>query len=429
MIHPHPGVAADEVGASPYFTPHAPAPAPLFAGRDRELDLIFGHVRPTQRGNVAVSGALGSGKSSLLRMIADPDTAARNGLDPQQHIVLYVDVQAISPFAHEAFWRRVARLLLRDAQQSAAIDPQTAEQLTAPLRQAGSAGIDLVDVEEFLDELADRDIALVLLLDEFEWALNADAPAEAEACRHFLAQMASLARRTPRTLSLVVATVNPLSDALNAVESWRGSPFSTIFTSIVLKPLRRSEAAWLIARAVACGTPPREADKDLLWAASEGQPAVLQAACQALAEARARGADGTAVRAAVQEAAARARASIMPVQRPAASAPPAPTEPMVPATGLWIDEASGDVVVDGRREDSLTALEYSLLKLLYESPGRLCSKQEIIYEVWGEEAAGDVDDARVEKLISRLRRKIETSPGRPRYVRTVRGRGYRFVAD
>ena len=76
---------------------------------------------------------------------------------------------------------------------------------------------------------------------------------------------------------------------------------------------------------------------------------------------------------------------------------------------------------------SLTALEYNLLRLLFDSPGRLCSKEEIIRHVWGAEVEDEVDDSRVEKLISRLRRKIEPAPSRPRYIRTVRGRGYRLV--
>ena len=410
------------------FTPHTPAPAGLFAGRERELDLIFGHVRPAHRGSVAISGPVGSGKSSVLRMVADPEVGARYGLSDASHLVLYVDVQSISPFGRDAFWRRVARLLRRAAERPAAALARTeAERLTAAL--LSGSPLDLADVEEFLDALSDRDVALVLLLDEFEWALHATIPAEAEACRHFLAQMASLARRTPRTLSLVVATARPLPEALNEVESWRGSPFSTVFTSIVLKPLRPVEAEPLIARAVAAGRPPREGDRDLLWAVSDGQPAILQAACAALADARRHGLDDAAVRSAAQEAAARARAAILPETRPAPAGAAGSPPSSRPAAGLWIDEISGVVVVDGRREDTLTALEFSLLKLLYESPGRLCSKQEIIREVWGVEAADDIDDARVEKLISRLRRKIEASPGRPRYVRTVRGRGYRFVAD
>jgi DNA-binding response OmpR family regulator len=96
-------------------------------------------------------------------------------------------------------------------------------------------------------------------------------------------------------------------------------------------------------------------------------------------------------------------------------------------SGLVIDARSGDVLVNGRRVETLTALEYSLLKLLYDSPGRLCSKDEIIRHVWGDEFLGEVDASRVEKLVSRLRRKIEAVPGRPQYIRTVRGRGYRFV--
>ncbi|MFQ5460178.1 MAG: winged helix-turn-helix domain-containing protein, partial [Anaerolineae bacterium] len=92
--------------------------------------------------------------------------------------------------------------------------------------------------------------------------------------------------------------------------------------------------------------------------------------------------------------------------------------------GVVVDRASGEVYVDGRRVEALTALEYNLLDCLAASPGRLRTKAEIVREVWGEELA---DDSRVEKLISRLRRKVEPVPGRPQYIRTVRGRGYRLV--
>ena len=38
-----------------------------------------------------------------------------------------------------------------------------------------------------------------------------------------------------------------------------------------------------------------------------------------------------------------------------------------------------------------------------------------------------LDDARIEKLVSRLRKKVEPDPNEPRYLLTVRGRGYRLV--
>ncbi len=38
-----------------------------------------------------------------------------------------------------------------------------------------------------------------------------------------------------------------------------------------------------------------------------------------------------------------------------------------------------------------------------------------------------MDDARIEKLVSRLREKLEPNPVEPKYVMTVRGRGYKLV--
>jgi hypothetical protein len=96
--------------------------------------------------------------------------------------------------------------------------------------------------------------------------------------------------------------------------------------------------------------------------------------------------------------------------------------------GVWVDVDAGEAWVDGERVPALTDLEYRLLLLLYGRLGKICDKYQIVEAVWGQDYIDEVDDARVEKLISRLRSKIEHDPANPKYLSTVRGRGYKLAA-
>ncbi len=95
--------------------------------------------------------------------------------------------------------------------------------------------------------------------------------------------------------------------------------------------------------------------------------------------------------------------------------------------GIRLDPDSGEVWVNGRQIPTLTNLEYRLLLLLYGRIGKICTKYEVVEAVWGDEYIDEVDDARIEKLVSRLRQKIEPDPANPRYLQTIRGRGYKLV--
>lgn len=98
-----------------------------------------------------------------------------------------------------------------------------------------------------------------------------------------------------------------------------------------------------------------------------------------------------------------------------------------PAVGLQVDADSGEVWVNGVLTPTLTNLEYRLLLLLYGRLGKIVTKYDVVEAVWGEDYIDEVDDARIEKLVSRLRQKIEPDVANPRYVITVRGRGYKLV--
>jgi hypothetical protein len=97
--------------------------------------------------------------------------------------------------------------------------------------------------------------------------------------------------------------------------------------------------------------------------------------------------------------------------------------------GVRVDVDAGEVWVDGQAVPTLTNLEYRLLLLLYGHMGKICDKYQVVETVWGEEYIEEVDDARIEKLVSRLRQKIEPEPVNPRYLLTVRGRGYKLVGS
>lgn len=78
---------------------------------------------------------------------------------------------------------------------------------------------------------------------------------------------------------------------------------------------------------------------------------------------------------------------------------------------------------DGRRLE-LTATEWHLLELLATRPGRIFTRAEIVDHALGEDYDGF--DRTVDVHIRNLRKKIETDPGLPRLVETVRGLGYRL---
>lgn len=77
---------------------------------------------------------------------------------------------------------------------------------------------------------------------------------------------------------------------------------------------------------------------------------------------------------------------------------------------------------------ALSPKEFSLLAYLYERRGRVCSKDEIGGAVWSEYQSG-VYDYQIENLVRRLRTKIEDDPTNPQLLLTVRGLGYKLVAQ
>jgi len=75
----------------------------------------------------------------------------------------------------------------------------------------------------------------------------------------------------------------------------------------------------------------------------------------------------------------------------------------------------------------LTLMESEFLRHLVRSDGRVVSRKEILEEVWG--LHEDTDTRAIDNFIVRLRRYIEDDPAQPRHLLTVRGVGYRFVAN
>jgi DNA-binding response OmpR family regulator len=93
---------------------------------------------------------------------------------------------------------------------------------------------------------------------------------------------------------------------------------------------------------------------------------------------------------------------------------------------LALDFARHEVVVDGA-PIHLTQTEFQVLSLLAREPGRVITRRQIMEELWRSTHIGDQRAAYVH--ISNLRHKLERDPARPERIVTVRGVGYKLVAD
>ena len=113
---------------------------------------------------------------------------------------------------------------------------------------------------------------------------------------------------------------------------------------------------------------------------------------------------------------------IQNVLRRARPADPAQqAERMVALGPFQFDVELGELAQKGKRVP-LTDAEIALLRALAARLGQVLSREALCKSV-----GSDVNERAIDVQVTRLRRKIEPDPGFPRYLRTVRGQGYRLV--
>ncbi|ALS00030.1 transcriptional regulator [Enterococcus silesiacus] len=82
------------------------------------------------------------------------------------------------------------------------------------------------------------------------------------------------------------------------------------------------------------------------------------------------------------------------------------------------------VLIDGIIEVALTKKEYNALEMLYNSPGQTISYNELKEKLWNSEMNVEDKNYRVANIMFHLRNKIEISVTNPRFIKTVRSKGY-----
>lgn len=411
---------------------------------------------------VAITGLSNTGKTSLMQSLAGPKAMGQyQAAAGREAALVFVDCNRAVAITAQAFYEIVLRSLLEY------LTPIGPAELTASVREfhfsvteADTAFQASLSFNLALTEVcAGLAKDLCLLLDEFdELYLALDDRA--------LLNLRALRDRFPQQLMFVTATLRSLARLRGTVLE---DEFAEMFarSTYAMQPLREAEGIALLSSLKLPGL--TAAGERTAWQVSGGHPGMLVAAGLALADEQVPPGRAPAEHV-IRHAAARAEClkiwNQLAAQEQADLAARAaegslpgglPVAPEMAelgliengrlrsellaafirlrgrgldgASGIQIDPDAGEVLVDGVRVPVLTDLEFKLLHLLDERRDKLTDKYLIVTRVWGENFLDEVDDARVEKLVSRLRSKIEADPANPRYLVTVRGRGYKLLGS
>jgi hypothetical protein len=446
--------------------------------RQADLSTLFAAVRDMHC--VSVVGVSNLGKSALLRSLTDSEMQKRYlGAEATGYLPIYIDLNQMLDMTEQAFYELVLRcaidVLDAQAQSGAApvlqrvrtaydilVKPASDFQVPLSFAQAMAAVGDLLPqkVAFLFDELdgpvceIDGRVFLNLrALKDKHWQGLTYVTATNRRLEQ-LGQDGDVAEFA-ELFSRHVLYISPLNDAesadfvarfaaeegvtfseedLSFIQLWAGGhpglleAICHLLGSLTGRPVRDATQDWIIQRRAAELIPQDtniQTECHNIW--GDLMPQEHDALLSLFGAAGAKNLPGMdsliAQRLVVGQGAERrifARAFAEFVQRQATVRRPG-------ASGIRVDSESGEVWVSGVQAPTLTNLEYRLLLLLYGRLGKIVTKYEVVEAVWGEDYIDDVDDARIEKLVSRLRQKLEPDAANPRFVLTVRGRGYKLA--
>ena len=442
---------------------------------NRETDIAYVMGCLTEAECCSVVGVSNVGKSVLLRCLSSPEVhKAYLGTNVDKYLFVHVDLNLASQVTEQGFYEVILRSMLRVLATSKvepdlqAVVQQSYQTVIAP----NSPFLIPLAFEDSLQALCTRQPAmLVLLFDEFDEVFG-------EIESRVFVRLRALKDRQWTQLCFVTATGHPLPEIRHDRQA---GEFCELFAANVrhLLPLAEPDAREFVENwAARTNVELTDGDIAFIVDCAGGHPGLLQVTSRVLARAKEEAASRLAS-AAYERVRERLDSDTnvrlecaklwndltvleqevlidLLTAKPSVGVPDSLAEKGIvrPAgaggqvfsalfagfarrqqlvrrrgpQGIRIDVESGDVWVDGKLAPLLTDLEYKLLLLLYGNLDRICDKYKIVESVWGENYIDEVDDARIEKLVSRLREKLEPKPEEPKYVQTIRGRGYKLVS-
>ncbi|HEX7374333.1 MAG TPA: response regulator [Steroidobacteraceae bacterium] len=127
-----------------------------------------------------------------------------------------------------------------------------------------------------------------------------------------------------------------------------------------------------------------------------------------------------------RELLARIKSVLRRMQSRPTGAVEAPERRTVPFGACRLDLASHQLYGADGEEIPITTMEFDLLRVFVENPGKALSRDRILTLTKNRE--WDPFDRSIDIRVARLRRKVEANPDNPQVIRTVRGVGYMFVS-
>lgn len=248
-----------------------------FYGRRWEAQQIVARLLSSAFESTSVVGERRMGKTSLLNYLSNPEVAPALGLTPDKYVLVYIDFQGLADITPTRFWQRVLRKMARSLED--------AELIEAVGQVRAQEEIDLFDLEDLFDLVADKGLKVVLLFDEFEYITQSP-----NFRVDFFAGLRALAIHRP--IALITSTRQGLVELCHSDEI-KSSPFFNIFGSVVLKPMSAEEVDQLLDGSLADTPFPLAAEeRDYLHNLAGRQPMFVQVAGYFFYEARQRGYQG-----------------------------------------------------------------------------------------------------------------------------------------
>ena len=210
-----------------------PVPAENFVGRKSEITIAFDQIY--NRSHLAIWGSPGMGKSSFLQKLESPQTWEEYGLDPQEAVIVRFSCERIIPFTPSGFWKEVLICLKSKLENETKLQVKIEKLLEREEVNKDS-------LREILRGIAKKNKFLVLLLDDYDFALQTNEEYDEHAMQRFLSECRNLAVHSTEGhhLSMIVTSLkrlNELGPGLNP----NASPWYNHYLFLRLKPFNNAE--------------------------------------------------------------------------------------------------------------------------------------------------------------------------------------------